>query len=123
MVRLLRDPANIPELMAWADLALVAAGGTLWELLCMGYRFSAMPEIQFKRDRLSSTRRGNRSRIVLSAGVKPDAASGWRVGRSSPILKRGERVSDGWHGSALMAVELSACFRFWFLLESRGCDD
>ena len=35
-VRLLRDPANMPELMAWADLALIAAGGTLWELLCMG---------------------------------------------------------------------------------------
>jgi UDP-2,4-diacetamido-2,4,6-trideoxy-beta-L-altropyranose hydrolase len=35
-VRLLRDPANMPDLMAWADLALVAAGGTLWELLCMG---------------------------------------------------------------------------------------
>jgi UDP-2,4-diacetamido-2,4,6-trideoxy-beta-L-altropyranose hydrolase len=35
-VRLLREPANMPELMAWADLALTAAGGTLWELLCMG---------------------------------------------------------------------------------------
>ncbi|MGC2057278.1 MAG: UDP-2,4-diacetamido-2,4,6-trideoxy-beta-L-altropyranose hydrolase [Candidatus Sulfotelmatobacter sp.] len=35
-VRLLRDPANMPDLMAWADLAVIAAGGTLWELLCMG---------------------------------------------------------------------------------------
>lgn len=35
-VRLLRDPANLPELMAWADLALITAGGTLWELLSMG---------------------------------------------------------------------------------------
>lgn len=35
-VRLLRDPANMPELMAWADLALIVAGGTLWESLSMG---------------------------------------------------------------------------------------
>jgi UDP-2,4-diacetamido-2,4,6-trideoxy-beta-L-altropyranose hydrolase len=35
-VRLLKDPSNMPDLMAWADLALIAAGGTLWELLAMG---------------------------------------------------------------------------------------
>jgi spore coat polysaccharide biosynthesis predicted glycosyltransferase SpsG len=35
-IRLLRDPSNIPDLMAWADLAVVAGGGTLWELLFMG---------------------------------------------------------------------------------------
>ena len=31
-VRLLRNPHNIPELMEWCDLALTAAGGTIWEL-------------------------------------------------------------------------------------------
>jgi UDP-2,4-diacetamido-2,4,6-trideoxy-beta-L-altropyranose hydrolase len=35
-VRLLNEPSNMPDLMAWADLALIAAGGTLWELLFMG---------------------------------------------------------------------------------------
>jgi UDP-2,4-diacetamido-2,4,6-trideoxy-beta-L-altropyranose hydrolase len=35
-VRLLSDPSNLPDLMAWADLALIAGGGTLWELLFMG---------------------------------------------------------------------------------------
>jgi UDP-2,4-diacetamido-2,4,6-trideoxy-beta-L-altropyranose hydrolase len=35
-VRLLVEPSNLPDLMAWADLALIAAGGTLWELLFMG---------------------------------------------------------------------------------------
>lgn len=34
--RLVREPTNMPELMASADLALIAAGGTLWELLAMG---------------------------------------------------------------------------------------
>jgi UDP-2,4-diacetamido-2,4,6-trideoxy-beta-L-altropyranose hydrolase len=31
-VRLLRNPANIPELMAECDMAVVAGGSTLWEL-------------------------------------------------------------------------------------------
>ena len=31
-IRLLRDPPNIPELMAWCDLAVTAGGSTLWEL-------------------------------------------------------------------------------------------
>ena len=35
-VRCLTNPSNMPELMAWADLALTSAGGTLWELLSMG---------------------------------------------------------------------------------------
>lgn len=35
-LELLREPSNMPELMAWADIAFIAAGGTLWELLFMG---------------------------------------------------------------------------------------
>ena len=35
-VRVLSNPANMPELMADSDIAIVAAGGTLWELLYMG---------------------------------------------------------------------------------------
>jgi spore coat polysaccharide biosynthesis predicted glycosyltransferase SpsG/ribosomal protein S18 acetylase RimI-like enzyme len=35
-IQLLTDPSNMPELMAWADIALIAGGGTLWELLFMG---------------------------------------------------------------------------------------
>jgi UDP-2,4-diacetamido-2,4,6-trideoxy-beta-L-altropyranose hydrolase len=31
-VRLLRNPPDLPEWMSWCDLAVVAAGGTLWEL-------------------------------------------------------------------------------------------
>jgi len=32
MIRLLRNPPNIPELMAWCDLAVTAGGSTIWEL-------------------------------------------------------------------------------------------
>jgi UDP-2,4-diacetamido-2,4,6-trideoxy-beta-L-altropyranose hydrolase len=35
-VTLLSDPANVPELMVNSDLAVVCAGGTLWELLYCG---------------------------------------------------------------------------------------
>jgi len=36
LVQVVRDSANMPELMAWANMAIIPAGGTLWELLFMG---------------------------------------------------------------------------------------
>jgi UDP-2,4-diacetamido-2,4,6-trideoxy-beta-L-altropyranose hydrolase len=35
-IRLERDPLNMPELMAWADVAISASGSTCWELAFMG---------------------------------------------------------------------------------------
>jgi UDP-2,4-diacetamido-2,4,6-trideoxy-beta-L-altropyranose hydrolase len=35
-VRLQRDAANMPELMAWADIAVSAAGATCWEMCLLG---------------------------------------------------------------------------------------
>ncbi len=35
-VRFLKNPSNMAELMAWADLAVAAAGSTCWELAFMG---------------------------------------------------------------------------------------
>src|SRR5437879_4914325 len=43
--RLVQHALDMPELMAWADLAIVAAGGTLWELLFMG-----CPTLSFARN-------------------------------------------------------------------------
>jgi len=34
-IRIEIDPLNMAELMAWADVAIIAGGGTLWELLYM----------------------------------------------------------------------------------------
>lgn len=34
--RVLTNVSSMPELMAWADIAIIAGGGTLWELLYMG---------------------------------------------------------------------------------------
>lgn len=35
-VKLKQDAANMPELMAWADVAVIACGSTCWELAFMG---------------------------------------------------------------------------------------
>jgi UDP-2,4-diacetamido-2,4,6-trideoxy-beta-L-altropyranose hydrolase len=35
-VRIVRSPTNMPELMAWAELAVAAGGSTCWELAFMG---------------------------------------------------------------------------------------
>jgi UDP-2,4-diacetamido-2,4,6-trideoxy-beta-L-altropyranose hydrolase len=35
-IELLSDPADVPELMAWADLCVTAAGSVCWELAFMG---------------------------------------------------------------------------------------
>ncbi len=35
-IELLRDVRDMPALMAWADLAITAAGSTCWELACLG---------------------------------------------------------------------------------------
>lgn len=48
-VRLLASAANMPELMAQADLAIIAGGGTLWELLYM-----SCPVISFSRNAVQS---------------------------------------------------------------------
>jgi UDP-2,4-diacetamido-2,4,6-trideoxy-beta-L-altropyranose hydrolase len=35
-LRLIRDASNMPELMAWADCAVAAAGATCWEMCFLG---------------------------------------------------------------------------------------
>jgi UDP-2,4-diacetamido-2,4,6-trideoxy-beta-L-altropyranose hydrolase len=35
-LRMVHDPSDMPELMAWADVAITAGGSTCWELMFMG---------------------------------------------------------------------------------------
>ena len=35
-IRLIKDASNMPELMAWADVAISAAGSTCWEMCLLG---------------------------------------------------------------------------------------
>ena len=48
-VRLVANASNMPELMAQADLAIIAGGGTLWELLYM-----SCPVMSFSRNSVQS---------------------------------------------------------------------
>lgn len=41
--RIVRNSENMPELMAWADVAISAGGGTCWELLFMGVPSIVIP--------------------------------------------------------------------------------
>jgi UDP-2,4-diacetamido-2,4,6-trideoxy-beta-L-altropyranose hydrolase len=41
--RLVKNAGNMPELMAWADVAISAGGSTCWELLFMGLPFLLIP--------------------------------------------------------------------------------
>jgi ribosomal protein S18 acetylase RimI-like enzyme len=59
-IHLMGDASNMPELVAQADAAIICAGGTLWELLCMGcptlsyFRTSAQGEIVAALDALGA---------------------------------------------------------------------
>lgn len=52
--RLLSSAENMPELMAWADLAIIQAGGTLWELLFMGCAVISFATNQFQEEILKT---------------------------------------------------------------------
>jgi len=64
--------SNMPELMAQSDLAIIAAGGTLWELLSM-----ACPVLSFGRDPVQRRilddlqRKGIVKHLGDPAGAKP----------------------------------------------------
>ena len=64
--RLRTDVTHMQELMMWADIAIIAAGGTLWELLCLG-----CPVLSYWRNRVQA-------RVVMdlaSQGVIRDMGS------------------------------------------------
>ncbi len=49
-IRVEQNVSAMPEAMRWADVALIAAGGTLWELLFMG-----VPTLGFSRNQVQAT--------------------------------------------------------------------
>jgi len=69
-VRLLRDPPDIPGLMAWADVAVSGAGSTCWELAFMGLPAAVLV--------LADNQRGIAAGLsahgtVINLGEAPDA--------------------------------------------------
>lgn len=64
-IRVLSDVADIGELMSWADMAISAAGGTLWELACIGVPTCLIPIVA---DQLPNAESADRAGIALSLG-------------------------------------------------------
>jgi UDP-2,4-diacetamido-2,4,6-trideoxy-beta-L-altropyranose hydrolase len=48
-VRVCDDPLNLPELMAWADLAISASGSTCWEMCFLGLPAVVIPVAENQR--------------------------------------------------------------------------
>jgi UDP-2,4-diacetamido-2,4,6-trideoxy-beta-L-altropyranose hydrolase len=101
-LRVERNVQNMPGLMAWADMALTTAGGTLWELLFMGcptMSFTRMPvqEADYRDLEQRGVMRclGNE----LAAKPEPVAAAIRDVAHSAAVRRRmsalGRRLVDG----------------------------
>jgi UDP-2,4-diacetamido-2,4,6-trideoxy-beta-L-altropyranose hydrolase len=79
--RVIRDAVDITPHMAWADLAIIAAGGTIWELLSLG-----CPTLSFARNDAQA----NVVAQLQSAGAVKD------MGRSQDLdlAKAAQTVQD-----------------------------
>ncbi len=74
-VRLLHNPPNIPELMAWCDAAITAGGSTLWELAC--FAVPSLVVIIAKNQRLSTELLENRGACRVLRDANQSRTSLW----------------------------------------------
>ena len=112
VAQLIDLPASMPEIMAWADIAISAAGSTLWELLFMqvptiaiGIAENQLPAARYL-DEMGAT-----ISFELDALNRSDLACG--IGRlilSSETRHRmaigGRRIVDGYGASRVVSVML-----------------
>jgi UDP-2,4-diacetamido-2,4,6-trideoxy-beta-L-altropyranose hydrolase len=87
-IRLQASATNMPELMAQADLAIIAGGGTLWELLYM-----ACPVISFSRNAVQSRilQHLHEKGVVRHLGDPRQAAPGRLAGTITELAASSER--------------------------------
>jgi UDP-2,4-diacetamido-2,4,6-trideoxy-beta-L-altropyranose hydrolase len=109
---LVSSPASMPEIMAWSDIAVSAAGGTLWELLFMQVPTIAIgiaenqlaaarslhdmgATISFELDALSASDLARSiQQLILSSETRGRMAMG------------GRRIVDGYGASRVVSVML-----------------
>jgi UDP-2,4-diacetamido-2,4,6-trideoxy-beta-L-altropyranose hydrolase len=110
-VRLLAHPAEMPELMAWADLAVSAAGTTCWELAFLGVP-AALGIVADNQEAIAAALEGAGAAVslgwfrALSAGdlavrlgaLAEDAAARSRLGRLA------QRLVDGGGAARVVAA-------------------
>ncbi len=113
-VRLERDPPDMAELMAQADLAIAAAGTTSWELACLGVPSLLLAVADNQRDVAQSLDRAGAARSLGSyEGFTEEAlASAFQELAHSPtargeMSRRGRALVDG-QGVLRVVTEMKA---------------
>src|SRR5262249_60783168 len=108
--RVVPDPgAEMPRLMAAADLAVCAGGSTMWELACMGVPFIPIVIADNQRQAAAAMARDGYSAIEraaiprdLPAAVAALAAD---AARREALSRRGRQLVDG-HGAERVGAAL-----------------
>jgi len=115
-IQLVVDAKNMPELMAWADVAVAAGGTTAWELAFMG-----LPAIVIvlAQNQSASVERLSQEGIVFSLNRQHSSNSKEMElalktlltdpERRGAMSQRGRRLVDG-NGVIRVWLEMSRCF-------------
>lgn len=84
---IIRDAANMPELMAWADVAVVAGGTTSWELAFMGLPNAVIVIAENQRALAEAL---HERQAALNLGWYTDLDSGDWTGRIAELIANRE---------------------------------
>lgn len=111
--RVTRDVADVPSLMAWADLAVSAAGTTCWELCFMGLPAILLTVAENQVMAASNLARAAAAIHLGAAGAVPDEALVVAVrgllddaGRRAQLAARARALVDGWGATRVANVLL-----------------
>jgi UDP-2,4-diacetamido-2,4,6-trideoxy-beta-L-altropyranose hydrolase len=108
--RVVRDPGDeMARLMAAADLAICAGGGTMWEMACMGVPF--IPIVIADNQRLAAAAMARDGYPAIERVAVPRelpaavAALAADAGRREVLSRRGRQLVDG-HGAERVCAAL-----------------
>lgn len=95
-IRLVVDAIDMPELMAWADVALAAGGTTSWELAFMGLPSLVLVLAANQRGNAAALSAANAGRLTTSEKLAADLeALLINDGRRRTLSQRGRQLVDG----------------------------
>lgn len=114
-IRVMVDATNMPELMAWADVALTASGSTAWELAFLGLPSIVMVLAANQADVAAALEREGVSHRLEGQVVAENisAALAAELGNSAcrqRMSQRGREVVDGWGVSRVVTRMHAARF-------------
>jgi len=110
-LRVLHDVTSMPELMAWADVAISAAGSTVWELMFLGVP-TVLVSIADNQDMIAES--ASAARASVAGGIKGENAVAALTGsireliRDAPkraqLSQQGRRLVDGLGAERVVAA-------------------